>query len=787
MDYQGLTSQEAGEKLKSIGSNEITSRKDSWFKKILRQLISPITLMLIAAAVLSLILGKVFDFYFILFLTAVNLAVTFWQEHKADRAIEELQKQLTVRVTVLRDGSWHTIESREIVPGDVVKISVGDIAPADGILLQNNNLSMNEAALTGESLPKEKTLQDTCYAGSYVATGMAIMRVSATGNRTFFGKTVVSLDRGEKKSLLEKDVLTIDLFLTFAAILGVIIVSVFFFIERRPILEVAELDLGLLIAGVPVALPAVMSLIISLGIVGLAKKNVIVRRISAVEDLSNVDFLLSDKTGTLTKNEIQVAQVVAYDPCTENDVVKHAYWASVQDDRSAINQALLRAAHERHADDQSEIISYIPADSVRKRSSVTVNVKNSVLNVAVGAPQIIAALCAITEEAQKKLQTDIEKAAQGGYRVLAVSSNPQAGGEKGMSLCGIILLSDTLREDAADTIAFMRQEGIDVRMVTGDDRAIAARVSAALGLSGSVVPRSQLSEIDPKTTSPDWFNGKAAFAEVLPQDKYNLVQIAKRAHVVAATGDGVNDLPALSVASVGIAVKEAVDALRSAADIVLLSSGIAVIKDAIIEARRIFERMYTYSVYRLSESFRLIVTIVVLGMLYAVYPLTPIQLIILALLNDLPIVSLATDRVSIADKPSHINVKGRFVLSTLYGLTGVANSLLLFFIARNVLHFDYNTIQTMFFLKLTVGGHMLIYVAHTKERWYKFLPSATVIWATSLTQLVATTFTIAGIFMHGISWWLALAVWIWAFFWMQVSEGVKWFDQKFISHQEVKG
>lgn len=776
----GLTADQVRQRQKEFGLNQVEGKHASVLVKLLKQIFSPITLMLLAAAFLSLLLGKDFDFYFILFLTVVNLGVAFWQEHKADRAIEELQKQLTVLVTVLRDGAWTRIESSNIVPDDIVRLAVGDVVPADGALLEESNASANEAALTGESLPKEKKVGDTCYAGSYIATGSVTMRVTVTGNRTFFGTSIVSLERSAKKSLLEKDILTIDVFLSVAAIVGIVILSTFLFAWHKPVLEVLDLDLGLLIAGIPVALPAVMALIISLGIVGLAKKNVIVRRISAIEDLSNVDLLLSDKTGTLTENKIEVARVIAYQPSTENDVVRYGYWSSVQDDRSAINQAIIAQARERGVAGQPEVTAYVPADSVRKHSSASVQTEHGAITVTAGAPQVIASLCAMSGDISQKLNDDVVLAARDGYRAIAIAWG-RGTEEKNLSLAGIMLISDTVRADAADTIAFMERNGITVKMVTGDDYAIAQRVSGVLGLSGDVVRRDALAALDPEKTPSSWLDDKAAFAQVLPQDKYELVQIGKKSHIVAATGDGVNDLPALSIANVGIAVKEAVDALRSAADIVLLSSGIAVIKDAVIEARKIFSRMYTYSLYRLSESFRLIVTIVVLGIIYATYPLTPIQLILLALMNDLPIISLATDRVATADRPAHINVKDRFVLSTLYGLTGVANSLLLFFIAHSILHLDDAIVQTMFFLKLTVGGHMLIYVAHTKERWYKYWPSSAVIWATSLTQAVATGFAIFGVFMHGISPLLALAVWVWAFFWMQVSEVVKWVDQKYIS------
>jgi H+-transporting ATPase len=240
-----------------------------------------------------------------------------------------------------------------------------------------------------------------------------------------------------------------------------------------------------------------------------------------------------------------------------------------------------------------------------------------------------------------------------------------------------------------------------------------------------------------------------------------------------------NDLPAIKAANVGIAVKNAVTALKATADIVLLSGGISVIRDAIIESRKIFERLYTYSLYRISESLRLIVTIAVLGILYGVYPMTALQIILIALLNDIPIISLAFDRVRTTNRPAKIDAKKRFTLSSLYGIVGVANSLLLFLLVRNIWHLDWSIVQTMFFLKLTVSGHMLIYVAHTKQRWWKFFPSKQVIWATTITQLIATGLAFTGFLMSGrLTLWQIGFVWIWALFWMQVSEGVKIMQQK---------
>jgi H+-transporting ATPase len=782
----GLTHAEAEQLLKTVGENILPEHHDGFIKKLLKWFVSPISLMLLAAAFLSLYDGKVFDFYFILALVAVNFLVTYAQEHRADEAIKKLNQHLAARVKVLRGGTWSMIESRLLVPGDVVEIGVGDIVPADGALLDVTNLSINEASLTGESLPKDKALGDGAYSGSYVSTGIATLKVTATGPRTRFGKTAVLVERTVKKSSLEKDILSISSFLSFLSAGAVLILTVVSYLHHVSTTEILTLDLSLVIAGIPISLPAVMTLVIEYGVIGLAGKNAIVRRISALEDFANVDLVLTDKTGTLTKNEIAINDIVVYEPFTREAIIAYAGAASSRDDRGDISRAIAAKAEEEKTTSvfmnstALEVEKYIPVDSARKRITATIGENGVHVLVSVGAAQIIEKLCDFSAEAKAAFAHDVESLSARGYRVVAVAvkkgmteGDAADEEEKNMAMAGLIVFSDTIEPDAKATIDFMNANGIAVKMVTGDNAAISREIAHELGFNGDIIPRADLAKIEWSATPREWWNGVSGFSEVLPEDKYHLVQEAKKYFTVASTGDGVNDLAALQMANVGIAVARAVDALKANADIVLTSSGISVIKDAILESRKIFVRLYTYSTYRISESMRLIITVAVLGIVVGAYPLTPLQLILLALLNDLPIISLATDRVKIANRPAKINVRERFKLSSSFGMVGVVNSLLLFFIAR-WMGVPWAAIQTIFFLKLTVGGHLLVYVAHTKERWWRFLPSKTVIVATALTQAAATALAMTGWFMGGaISWQWAIAVWLWAIFWMQVTELVK--------------
>jgi len=770
--YLGLAEKEALEKQKENGLNQIEEKKPGIFRKFLAWFLSPIALMLLGAAILSLAVSKTFDFYFIIVLMLINFLVGFWQEKKADDAISKLSQKLSVEVKVLRDEKWRTLDAKFLVVGDVIELDFGDMIPADVKILEAKNLSVNESSLTGESLSKEKQSGDECFSGSFVAQGWARAEVAAIGKNTYFGKILFSIDKSYERSLLEKDILSISKLLSGASLAAVIILTVFFVFKNEPFLEILTLDLSLFIAGIPISLPTIMTLIISFGVLDLAKKKTIVRRLSALEDLANVNLLLSDKTGTLTKNKIVVEKVIAYDNFSENDALTFAFFTTQENDRNPINVAVRKKVEELKLETVHKINDFSPFDSSRKRSSAKVIYQNKNLSIRSGAAQVIETFCDLDDETRGRFEKDIQEAAQKGYRTVAVSVKDYASGKEKMALCGLLLFSDTLDKGVKQTIKFIQKNGIKIKMVTGDNISIAKRIFEELNLGGKVVNKEKYPEGFENLTG-DEFKNIGAFAEILPADKYQLVKIAKRDYVVAVTGDGINDLPALKEANVSIAVKNAVDALKSAADINLMKSGISVIKDAIIESRKIFARLYAYSVYRISESFRVIVTIVMLGIVYGVYPLSAMQLIILALLNDIPIISLAFNRVKVAAEPSKIDVKSRLFISLLFGMVGTVNSFLFVILLRNFVGLDWGIIQTLFFLKLTVSGHLLVFVAHTSERWYKYLPSKQVIWAILLTQLTATLFAVLGFFMNKVSLPMVIFVWIWAIFWMQVSEWMK--------------
>lgn len=781
----GLSSAEASRLLAVIGPNEIAEKRPGAFAKLLKSLSSPASLMLVAASALSFYIGEQFDGWFILALLVLNIGMSLWHAGKADRALEALRSQLSVDAKVQRDGAWRRVPSRELVPGDVIECGVGALVAADTRIDAAVNLEINEAVLTGESLPKEKKQGDTAYSGSVVATGTFTGEVTATGNKAFFGTIVTSGKEGKRASSMERDILAISRFLIVASLVAVAILTVVFILDGQPVADILILDLSLLIAGIPVSLPTVMTLIVSIGALAVAAKKALVRRLESLEDFANVTLLLTDKTGTLTRNEISIERVHAYAPFSQDEVRLYAAAAARADGDAAIDQAIAKGATDTETAPY-RVLQSVPADSMRKRTTALLERDGVRYLVSTGTPPVIEGLCAELGGSADAIHRDTEEAARDGSRAIGVALKKDPQGiddEHGMAFVGVLVLADPLRADAKGTLAFLAREGVHAIMVTGDTKATATHVAATLGLTGAVL---RPGDIDLENLPADVFATTAAFAEVLPKDKLTLVTHAQQDYVVASTGDGVNDLPALRKADVGIAVANAVDALKGTADIVLLADGIGVLQTALTEARKIFFRLYNYSVYRISESFRLIVTALVLGLIIKGFPLTPVQIILLAFLNDIPIITLAFDRVKRADRPADLAPRERFILGTLFGLVGVAESLCLYFLLADVVHVPLVLIQTAFFLKLTVSGHMLIYVAHTKERWWKFLPAKSVIWATSLTQAAATCLAVFGVFVAAIPLSLVAFVWVWTFSWMQAGEAVKLLECRYQARRKAR-
>ena len=778
---KGITNEEAKNRLEKYGLNEIPEKKKNPILKFLSYFWGPIPWMIEAAAILSLVVQHWEDFWIIFSLLVLNAVVGFWEEKKAEDVIAFLQNKMAVRARVLRDGKWRVIPGREVVPGDIVRIRMGDIVPADIKLIEGDFLSVDQSALTGESLLVNKKVGDIIFSGSIVKKGEMTGVVIATGLNTYFGKTVKLVEEAHTVSSFQKMILKVGNYLI---ILALILVSTVFFVaiyRHESILETLRFSLVLTVAAIPAALPAVLSVTMAVGAYNLAKKKAIVRKLTAIDELAGVDILCSDKTGTLTQNKLTPGTPIGFGNFKREDVIFYGALASREDDNDPIDMAILNSLEKygmREKFEKYRQKSFVPFDPIRKRTEAEIEGEKT-FSVSKGAPQVILYLCKISPEDRKKAENMVEGYAKHGYRTLGVAI--KEGGD--WEFVGLLPLFDPPRPDAPQAIKAIKMMGVKIKMITGDHASIARHIGEMLGLGTRVVSMGELSErrqkgLDVATIAEE----TDIFAEVFPEHKYIIVDsLQKKGHLVAMTGDGVNDAPALKKADCGIAVSGATDAARAAAAVALLEPGLTVITDAIREARKIFARMESYVVYRITETIRVLFFIAFSIMVFNFYPITALMIVLIAILNDIPILTIAYDNVKVHDKPVKWDMHKVLLLSSLLGIAGVISSFLLFYIARDVLLLDYATIQTFIFLKLAVAGHLTIFITRSEKFvWSKPYPSGMLFWSAVITKIAATLIAAYGILMTPIGWWLIALIWGYALLWMFIMDQVKAWTLKYM-------
>lgn len=755
----GLISSEAAARLEEYGPNEILEKKINPLIKFLGYFWGTIPWMIEAAAILSAVLSRWDDFAIIFLLLLMNGVVGFWQENKADNAIELLKKRLAPAARVLRDGKWNAIASRMLVPGDIVRIRLGEIVPADLKLIEGDYIQVDESSLTGESLPVEKKVSDTAFSGSIVRQGEMNALVFATGANTYFGHAAKLVESARTQSHFQKAVVKIGDYLIVLAAALVALIFIVATLRHESLLQTLQFALVLIVAAIPAALPAVLSVTMAVGAMQLAKKEAIVSRLAAIEEIAGVDVLCSDKTGTITQNAITVSDVMPFDGFSEKDVLLFGALASRNENGDLIDIAIFRKSKEAGIESGSyKLGRFKPFDPVSKRTEAEIDGPQGSFMVAKGAPQAVSSL--IPNNSNSELvDKNVELFAAKGRRALGVACTDSNGDWR---YAGLIALQDPPRVDSAQTIKMAQSLGVSIKMVTGDHLAIAKEIARLVGLGGNIHPASDL--IDRSGAEATEIVEKAdGFAQVYPEHKFKIVELLQaRGHIVGMTGDGVNDAPALKKADAGIAVSGATDAAKSAAAIVLTQPGLSVIIDAIKESRKIFRRMNNYAIYRIAETIRVLFFITLSIIIFNFYPLTAIMIVLLALLNDFAIMTIAYDRAEYAQKPSRWEMKTVLGMATFLGLVGTIASFVLFFIGMNMLHLGIDVLQSMMYLKLSVAGHFLIFITRTKGHFWSYRPSNILLAAVLGTQTVATIIAVYGLLIPPIGWKLAIFVWAFA-------------------------
>ena len=729
---EGLTQAEATKRQAQYGPNQIEEKKTNEYLKFLSYFWGPIPWMIEAAVILSGLVRHWLDFFVILLLLCSNALVGFWEEHQAGNAIAALKARLAIKAKVKRDGKWQDPKASEVVPGDVIRLRLGDIVPADARLLDGDSIEVDQSALTGESLPVTAKAGGAVYSGSIVRQGEIDAIVYATGANTYFGKTAQLVEEAHTVSHFQKAVMKIGDYLIILAVALVALILAFALFRGDKVLTTLEFCLVLLVAAIPVAMPTVLSVTMAVGARLLAKKEAIVTRLSAIEELAGVDVLCSDKTGTLTQNKLTLGDPFCIDGIAAANIVLWAALASRAEDKDTIDLAVIGGVKDDKELKSCQVLHFMPFDPVHKRTEATVKgADGKQFFVAKGAPQVILQMATNAAEVKTAANKAILDFAGRGFRSLGVARADEQGKWK---FVGMLPLFDPPRADAKETIANAVQMGVKIKMVTGDQIAIARETSKELGLGVNILDANALGDTKKKESPQvvEEIEKADGFAQVFPEHKFHIVDVLQTCgHIVGMTGDGVNDAPALKKADCG------------------------------------------YAIYRIAETLRVLFFMTLAILVFNFYPVTAVMIVMIALLNDGAILSIAYDNVLYRNKPEAWNMRLVLSISTVLGVIGVVSAFLLFYLGERVFHMDRLTVQTLMYLKLSVAGHLTIFLTRTRGPFWSIRPAKILLIAVVGTQAIATLIAVYGVFMAPLGWKWAGLVWAYALAWALINDRVK--------------
>ena len=744
----GLAPADVDLRRKEHGYNEVAEKSGHPVLLFLRKFWGVSAWMLELIMLLSAVLGKYSDLVVVGALLVVNAGLGFFQERRAAGVVAALRKRLQVNARVRRESSWQVIPARELVPGDIVRVRPGDIVPADVKLLAGA-LTVDQSALTGESADAEKAAGDVLSAGSIVRRGEGNGVVLLTGAKTYFGRTTELVQEARPKLHIEAVVARVVrwLFVIVGALLAVVVVlSV---IRGVSLLEMVPLLLVLLMSAVPVALPVMFTVSMAVGSKELARRGVLVTRLSAAEDAATMDVLCVDKTGTITMNQLVVTGVIPLNGATEHEVLFAGALASQEANQDPIDRAFLAAASERRVFDRQPkvtTLSFSSFDAKNRRTEAMVEQGGQRMRCMKGAVRSVAEACGLQAAGIAEIETQTREPADKGYRTLAVARGPATGA---MAMVGLVTLLDPPRPDARQLMASLRDQGVAVKMLTGDALAVASEVARGVGLNNI----RRMADLKTASTLPgakaaDQFSGADGFAEVFPEDKYVVVQHLQAAgHVTGMTGDGVNDAPALRQAEVGIAVSTATDVAKGAASVVLTEPGLTNILALVEQGRTIYQRILTWIINKISRTILKAAFVSIAFVVTGQFVISAFAMLLLTFMTDFAKIALATDRVRPSKRPETWNLGGFVTVAVALGIVMVAEALLLLRLGWSQfgLSTNSNALCTFSYLLLLYFAVFSVISARERRRFWATKPSGLLLAAVATDALTGTALTRLGL------------------------------------------
>jgi len=762
----GLSHDEVESRRAEHGYNEVAEKRGHPALMFLGKFWGVSAWMLELIMVLAWVLGKYADVAIIGALLVVNAVLSFMQEHRAVGVVETLRRRLQISARVLRDANWQVIPARDLVPGDIVRVRSGDIIPAD-VKLLNGALTVDQSALTGESKDADKAPGEVLSSGSVVRRGEGNGVVMLTGAKTYFGRTTELVQQARPKLHIEAVVAKVVrwLFVIVVALLGVVIALSL--VRGVPLVEMIPLMLVLLMSAVPVALPVMFTVSMAVGSNELAKRGVLVTRLSAAEDAATMDVLCVDKTGTITMNQLAVTGVIPLEQATETDVLFAGALASQEANQDPIDLAFLAAAKERRLlDNRKEFtpVSFTPFDARNRRTEALFEQGGQRLRVMKGAVRTVAEACGLLPAAIEMLEAQVSESAMKGYRTLAVARGPEKGAP---ALLGLVTLCDPPRPDAKQLIATLHDLGVPVKMLTGDALAVASEIARGVGLLNiRRVADLKAANAQAAGKGTDPFAGADGFAEVYPEDKYIVVQHLQAAgHVTGMTGDGVNDAPALRQAEVGIAVSAATDVAKGAASVVLTDPGLTNIVALVEQGRTIYQRILTWIINKISRTILKAGFVSIAFVVTGRFVVSAFTMLLLVFMTDFAKIALASDGVRPSKKPETWNIGGFITVSVVLGVAMVLETLFLLWICWN--HFGLatskNALYTFSFLTLLYFAVFSIVSARERRWFWTTAPSKTLVVALIADAIIGTVLTYVGLpRLMPLPWWHTLAIFAYA-------------------------